>query len=176
MTFAELRTLHHLTPSEGALHYWSNWITPSAEPKRFDAQFFLAVLPADQSPSFDQKETTEGVWLTPAEALRQHEAGQIRLPPPQLFTLNELRALGTLAAAIAAAPPKMLDRYAILPRLAHLPADDGRSQMALLLPWDREYHSQGQGDASAVTNHMIGAHLATVPSRFMLHDTTWRMM
>src|SRR5688500_13513659 len=35
------------------LVYWAHWITPSAEPKRFDTHFFVAEVPADQTPAID---------------------------------------------------------------------------------------------------------------------------
>jgi 8-oxo-dGTP pyrophosphatase MutT (NUDIX family) len=50
---------------------YTRWVTPEAAPKRFDARFFLAAMPNDQQASFDDKETTEGVWVTAAQAYLQ---------------------------------------------------------------------------------------------------------
>ena len=36
------------------LVYWSHWITPSLEPKRFDTRFFTARAPADQQAEADR--------------------------------------------------------------------------------------------------------------------------
>ncbi|MBI5477314.1 MAG: NUDIX domain-containing protein, partial [Deltaproteobacteria bacterium] len=46
-TFAGLLQEAGLEPDVGRLHPWARFVTPSFEPKRFDARFFLAVVPAD---------------------------------------------------------------------------------------------------------------------------------
>src|SRR5690606_863909 len=43
----------------------SRWITPSAEPRRYAARFYVAQLPAGQEPSFDDRETVDQAWVTP---------------------------------------------------------------------------------------------------------------
>src|SRR5262245_37800557 len=45
----------------GALHPYAHWMTPTIEPKRFSARFFLAVLPPGQEPVIDNQEVTDGV-------------------------------------------------------------------------------------------------------------------
>ena len=74
---------HSVLESEGlfcdlaALAHFSHWQTPAHVFTRFDTHFFLAPLPADQSPLPTSTEVSQSVWLTPDEALR-------------LFTKNEL--------------------------------------------------------------------------------------
>jgi 8-oxo-dGTP pyrophosphatase MutT (NUDIX family) len=152
-----------------ALHYYAHWITPSIEPRRYSARFYVARLPAGQQPRFDNVETVEQLWVTPGEALER--AGELRLPPPQVRTFMDMasaadrgwRALVDHAAERAARPAP------ILPRMA--PAPSMPSGFALLLPWDPEYRSRGTGDAHPLEpDHP----LASGPSRFVLEDQTWR--
>jgi len=148
-----------------SLHYFAHWVTPSAEKRRYSARFYIAELPAGQTPSFDNQETVDEIWVTPDEALER--AGQLRLPPPQVRTLYDLRACARegLAAVLAEAAERERDPHPILPRLA--PLDVG---FALLLPWDPDYAERGTGDAI----EMRGDHpLAVGPSRFVLRDDTW---
>ena len=148
------------------LIYYAHWITPSVEKKRFSAVFYVAVLPAGQTPSVDNKEAVDEIWVTPAEALAR--SGDLRLPPPQVRTFWELRpaAENGLDALMDAAREREAHRHAIIPRL--LPTG---SPVTLLLPWDPEYQSAGAGEALAMPeNHP----LATGPSRFVLEDMTWK--
>lgn len=74
------------------LTYFSHWITPVSEPRRFDTYFFLATAPANQSAEADLYETTEGVWIAPADALARHEAGNFGLIYPTIQHLKRLAA------------------------------------------------------------------------------------
>src|SRR5262245_55329869 len=57
----------------GELVYFARWVTPAAEPKRFDADFFLWALPPDQTPRVDGSEVFDLRWYTPAAALAEYE-------------------------------------------------------------------------------------------------------
>lgn len=150
-----------------ALGYFAHWITPSIEKKRFSAKFFYAQLPAGQIPSFDNKETVDEIWVTPAEALER--AGELKLPPPQVRTFIEMRdaASAGIDALRAAADERAANALPILPRLRTL--DSGG--FALLLPWDPEYASHGSGDSHEMPS---GHPLGVGPSRFILEDMTWK--
>jgi len=71
---------------------WSWWITPEAEPKRYDTRFFLTCLsPLESSlASPDNSETVESTWISPKEAIGRHYAGDFYLAPPTLLTLVEI--------------------------------------------------------------------------------------
>lgn len=78
---------------------WSRWVTPrvpSVTNKRFDTRFFLAAAPADQIVEHCAFEATEAVWISPRAGLERYWAGEIDLAPPQIMSLCELAAFGSV--------------------------------------------------------------------------------
>lgn len=73
----------------GGWHYWSHWLTPPGNPKRFDTRFFVARAPAGQAPEADGGEATALMWLTPAEALDPQRG--LKLLPVTRRTLADLK-------------------------------------------------------------------------------------
>jgi 8-oxo-dGTP pyrophosphatase MutT (NUDIX family) len=110
------------------LLYFGHWITPVANPRRYDTRFFLAVAPPDQEASCDRTETVSHVWLRPRDALDQREPLGLRFPT--IKTLERLAMSGTVAKAVAevSAGPAV---QALLPRITR----DGRT----LLPGEPGY-------------------------------------
>lgn len=154
-----------LALSLAQLHYYAHWITPSVEPKRFSARFYVAVLPEGQSPRFDDHETVDQAWLTPTVALAR--AGELALPPPQVRILSELASATTIDEALTLTRAAAAHPHPIMPRMAPLPSGG----FALLLPWDPAYVDHGTGDSAP----MPGDHpLASGPSRFVLEERTWK--
>jgi 8-oxo-dGTP pyrophosphatase MutT (NUDIX family) len=82
------------------LRAWSWWVTPEAEPRRYDTRFVVAVV-ADVIGRHDDVETVASQWIAPARAIA---AGQSTLPlaPPTWWTLRELAVCGSVAAVLAA--------------------------------------------------------------------------
>ena len=72
------------------LAYFSHWLTPEEVPTRFDTRFFLAQIPADQSPLSTSREVTHSLWITPEHSLELSGEGKLPLIFP---TLASLRAL-----------------------------------------------------------------------------------
>lgn len=145
---------------------WSHWITPSIEPRRFSARFFVCELPSAQVPSFDDVETVEQVWVRPREALAR--AGELRLPPPQIRTLWELSQLRSVDEVLAMGRVRGEEPHPIMPRLRAPAPDD---PVCLLLPWDPEYTEAGTGDALPLT---YAPRWAVGPTRFVLEEgQTW---
>ena len=162
LSFPELLVRGRLVPAVHRLHWWARWVTPVQEPRRFDAEFFVAELPAGQSPSFDRKETVEELWITPADAIERQATGHLRLAPPQLRTFHELAAAGrTVADVVAVARARQEARAAICPQLV---SDDGG--LSIVLPWDPGYRESQPIPA--------GHLLATPPSRFVWNGSAWR--
>lgn len=161
---AEILAAEDLWLDLGALIPWAHWITPSAEPKRFDTRFFLAALPPAQHPSHDVRETTEQAWLAPAEAIAAHEEGRLFLPPPTLLNLHELRAFSSVAQALAHAEARVSRITAVLPKLT---AIDQR--ISILMPWDPRY-AETEGEALPLS----GTHPMEVEiSRVELDGERW---
>lgn len=164
--FAALLADAGVTLDLDRLRPFAHWITPSVEPKRFSAHFFAARLPPGQTPSFDDRETVDEAWVTPADGLAR--ADDLHLPPPQLRTLWELRdaAERGVDATLAVADERAPHIAPFLPRACPL-----GSGFALLMPWDPDYDSRGAGDAAPLPP----AHpLATGPSRFVFEEQQWK--
>lgn len=129
----------------GPLVYWSHWITPSIEPKRYDTRFFAIAVPPDQAVSADLSELTAHAWVKPALAHAAIERGEIRVVPPTLLTLEDLAESharhGGLEAMLAAecgrpTPP-------VMPRI-----DVGADSIRVVMPWDPSYATApGEGCA-----------------------------
>lgn len=79
------------------LAFFARWITPSLEPKRFDADCFVVPFSSTEARhggevKVDGREVFDPLWLTPREALARYVAGDLNLPPPTVCTLEELEA------------------------------------------------------------------------------------
>jgi 8-oxo-dGTP pyrophosphatase MutT (NUDIX family) len=97
LTLAQLLSGRGLVLRADLLVPWARWITPEAEPRRFDTCFFAAALPAGQRATGHQAEADEIAWLRPADALEAARAGTISLLPPTATTLNEFTRCGDRA-------------------------------------------------------------------------------
>ena len=82
----------HLILAVDELRYFSHWVTPEVEKRRYDTRFFLATAPEEQVPSHDTKETTASAWLNAETALDRYEASDIQLAPPTLRVLMDIAA------------------------------------------------------------------------------------
>jgi 8-oxo-dGTP pyrophosphatase MutT (NUDIX family) len=97
LTLADLLSRRGLVLRADLLVPWARWITPEAEPRRFDARFFAAALPAGQLATGHLAEADETAWLRPADAIEAARAGTIFLLPPTAATLNDFTRCGGLA-------------------------------------------------------------------------------
>jgi 8-oxo-dGTP pyrophosphatase MutT (NUDIX family) len=144
-------------PALDALVVLGRWITPEAEPRRFDTWFFLARSPDAQTSSPDGREAVAELWASPADAIARHAAGTLRLAPPTLRTLEELARLaaegataGAMLEAAARRPPSVI--------LPHALEQDGR--LWLVLPGDPRYPGAPPVDPA--------------PRAFVLDGDRWR--
>ncbi|MCA9793989.1 MAG: MBL fold metallo-hydrolase [Candidatus Eremiobacteraeota bacterium] len=69
-------------------------VTPDYSLLRFEAQFYLAECPTDQSPELVTEELVGGAWYEPAEALQAWEKSEVLLAPPTLASLRAFAAHG----------------------------------------------------------------------------------
>jgi len=88
-----------LAGSESELVEFAHWITPAQLSIRFDARFFLALLPPASEPRVDGEECVDLRWLTPAEALASARAGKLQIEFPTMKQLEQLEQLSALASA-----------------------------------------------------------------------------
>ena len=96
-------------------HYWSHWLTPPGNPKRFDTRFFITRAPAGQTALADGGEAVELMWLTPQQALQPELA--LKLLPVTRRTLQQLSRHASVDDALAyAATPRQIGLT--MPRLA----------------------------------------------------------
>jgi 8-oxo-dGTP pyrophosphatase MutT (NUDIX family) len=138
LDFAEIVARERLTLRASDLRYYSRWITPVHAPRRYDARFFVAPVPPDQTPLHDARETTSAEWLTPADALAGAAAGRIVLTPPTARTLEDLAGLGSMARVLAAAGARRVTP--ILPKVVQIGA-----HMGVLYPGDVAYDATEAG-------------------------------
>jgi 8-oxo-dGTP pyrophosphatase MutT (NUDIX family) len=116
------------------LAYVAHWITPEPEPRRYDTRFFLAAVPDGAVCVPHEAELVDAAWLTPAEAARRFEAGELHLLPPTIHTLRRLVPFRTVAEMLDALRDVPVPR--ILPVMRRRP--DG---VVIVLP-----ESAGGGD------------------------------
>jgi 8-oxo-dGTP pyrophosphatase MutT (NUDIX family) len=89
---------------------FAHWTPPPIAPKRFATWFFLAPAPGGVV-AIDGSEIHEHVWVTPAEAMRRRDAGEIDLAPPTFVTLHRLAQLPDVAAALRDAAEGSVEHF-----------------------------------------------------------------
>ncbi len=100
---------HDLSLPLDRLGYLAHWVTPPGPPRRFDTRFFVAAMPEGQSARHDGIETIDHVWLTPQQALADHESGARLMGPPTVRTLRVLSDFDSVDEILAYAhanPPE----------------------------------------------------------------------
>ena len=119
---------------------WVRWVTPTFLAKRFDARFFLAAAPADQTAMHDDYEATHSEWVSPREALARWERNDIKLAPATFKSLEHLALYDSIDAALADARsrpapivmPHSVERDGV--REIYLPGDPAHSTQAPAIP------------------------------------------
>jgi 8-oxo-dGTP pyrophosphatase MutT (NUDIX family) len=106
----------------GRLRYWAWWVTPEGEPRRYDTRFFLASLPDGVTATAHAGEVVDERWVTaPVNGVRA-------MLPPTYYTLRDVCALASTAAALDAGTDRPVERIQ--------PVLDGD---VILLPWEDRY-------------------------------------
>lgn len=101
--FAEFLRREGLELALGSMYYAARWITPPGLPRRYDTRFFVARLPAGQTPMHDDREAVHSEWMRPAQAIEGVAAGALSMLPPTLGMLRILAGFADSASALAAA-------------------------------------------------------------------------
>lgn len=92
-----------LLPAPDLLVHFAHWITPSHQPKRYDTHFFLAEAPAEHLAAHDGWEAVESIWITPAQALADTEAGKYKLVFATAKNLEKLSRCASMKDAMETA-------------------------------------------------------------------------
>ena len=92
------------------LVHFSYWIPPPIAPKRFATWFFAAEAPAEEV-RIDDGEIVRHEWMTPADAMRRRDAGEIELIAPTWVTLHTIRNFSTVADALEGLDHRRPRRY-----------------------------------------------------------------
>jgi 8-oxo-dGTP pyrophosphatase MutT (NUDIX family) len=163
LSLSELAEYERLVIPLDRVSYWTRWVTPYVEPKRFDARFFVVRAPENQEPLHDDQETVNSGWTTPRAAIDAYEAGELLLTPPTLATLTELTAFGSVDTIMAAAPTR--PRTINLPHFE--PGEDGA--MALILPGDPDYPADDP-------LFPAGSPAGTITRMVLGEDRIWRIV
>ncbi|MDQ6645392.1 MAG: NUDIX hydrolase [Chloroflexota bacterium] len=115
------------------LGYFAHWITPEGMPKRFDTHFFITTAPAEQQAAHDRLETSDGIWISPAEALARSERNEFPLVFATIHQLRELTLFQSVKEALeATARQHVVTRVPVLEQgtegaRVYLPGDAGNS-------------------------------------------------
>lgn len=117
------------------LAHFAHWITPKMAPKLFDTHFYLAAAPDDQMALHDGQESTDSVWIRPADALAEAAHGRRTIVFPTQMNLRKLSRWKTTAEALAAAAAAKV--VSVRPQVK--PHPEGRT---LTLPADADYDGQ----------------------------------
>lgn len=88
MSLLDLLKVEGLYLNLMSLRYFGHFITPEQSPIRFDTRFFLAKLPAGQTPKPDKQEVADAFWASPEEALAAYKEKRIPLAPPTIASLH----------------------------------------------------------------------------------------
>ena len=155
LALRDIAVAEAVTLALDALTYFAHWITPESEPRRFDTRFFVAIAPDGQDAAHCEHETTDGVWLTPSDALARCRAGEIALPPPTWTTLRQIERHARAADVIAWAR----DRH--VRSVQPMVIERGTARV-IVLPGD--------------PLHPAADSIDTPERRFLLEDGRWRPM
>ena len=118
-----------------ALTHFSHWLTPAGMKRRFATWFFVAELPDGAEVNVDGEEMVDARWIGPDEAVAEHQAGKLRLPPPTVVSLIDLSQHRSVDAAVTAARLRVPPYF--FPKVCAEDPDD----VVMLYPGDAGYES-----------------------------------
>lgn len=165
ISMTELAKRENLVYDFNQLVYVDRWITPEARHIRFDTRFYLAFCPEGQHASSDLKETVQGLWMSPREAIDANLRGSIALSPPAVETLEMLSPFETRSSLLGFLDDR--EPRTVLPILTK--AIDGP---VILFPWDEEYEVLNQVKTVQPRLSRVRNHKEKM-TRVLLKDGRW---
>jgi len=139
-SLVEMARAEQLILATDLLHYFAHWITPEGMPKRFDTHFFLTTAPEKQQAAHDHLETSEGIWISPADAVARFERKEFPLVFATIYQLRELAVFGSVKEALDSTATQRVQTR--LPVLHH---EGGKTRVFL---------QEDAGNAWEVPEHM----------------------
>ena len=143
LTIQELADQENLRLATDRIAYWSHWITPIGEPRRYDTRFFVTHAPERQTAVHDDWELTESAWVAPRDAIERARRREWMIIFPTLVNLKALAQHESADAAVAWAGQQPVPLPANQPKVfggrVVLPGDDGYDEAeADLTKFDRD--------------------------------------
>jgi 8-oxo-dGTP pyrophosphatase MutT (NUDIX family) len=166
LTICQLTQEEKILLALDQLYYYAHWITPEARSERFNTRFFLACHPIGQEATYDQKETTVGLWLTPKETLEENLRGEVILSPPTLKTLEDLSRFKSLSELFNSL--KKREIRSVLPILTKISGNP-----LLIFPWDPEYNIFQRGEIPVHIDHGRPSQPEDNTTRLILKEGRW---
>jgi len=133
--WAEFVTRNKLQLHCGQLHYFSHWITPPSQAKRYSTRFFLTVLPDGQDAVHCGGELTGSCWATATEMLAAGRRGDVKLHFPTIKTLESIARHQSLDSLVDWS--RSCVERGITSMIPLLIERDG--QQEVVLPGDKDY-------------------------------------
>jgi len=158
MTLSVLAEKENLIYIPEALTPFSRWITPKAMKTRYDTRFFIAVIPDRQQVSTDDNELINYTWIKAADAITLNENARIKLLPPTLFILDELKTFSKVDEIIDYAVNK--DKPVIMPE-----AFSANGTAGVRFPFAPDYSD---------TDYKLPP-VSGIPSRALITDNGWQL-
>lgn len=129
LAFADLLAEIDAYADANALVLFSQWITPPAFPRRYNAHFFVAEASHEETAAADAFETHDGVWISPAQALERCNAGTFRMVYPTIKHIERLARFNDVTSLLEFSRSKTI--YSIMP--------DVPAERQFSMPPDLEY-------------------------------------
>ena len=98
--FAEILERQNWVVDLESVQYLAHWITPLAEPRRYDTRFFLARVSPESRARLDEREMIAEQWLTPEAALAAWSGDTLPMVFPTIKTLEALRPFEQVGEAL----------------------------------------------------------------------------
>jgi 8-oxo-dGTP pyrophosphatase MutT (NUDIX family) len=98
ISFLEFLTAEQLYCDLSWPAYFDHWVTPDIYSMRFDTRFYIAPLPAGQTPLVQSEEVTDSLWIAPQQALARTNRHDFPILPPTTTVLQRLARLRTWEA------------------------------------------------------------------------------
>jgi len=96
--FADALDAHDVTLDLDCVRAWSYWVTPKAEPRRYDTHFLVALV-QDAIGRHDDHETVDSAWVSPRRVIEEDGTiADFPMAPPTWWTLRELAGFASAQA------------------------------------------------------------------------------